>query len=120
MARKDHGHDRGQSTAKAVALEWDRRQAPRITASGSGLTAEAILHVAEEHGIPLHQDPALSEALAQVPVGSEIPEELYVAVAEILAFVFLLAGITPDDRASGYQDPSRRSNPDREGPDRGS
>ncbi|OOC50639.1 MULTISPECIES: EscU/YscU/HrcU family type III secretion system export apparatus switch protein [Thioalkalivibrio] len=123
MARKDHGDrtaDRGRSPAKAVALEWDRRQAPRITASGSGLTAEAILRIAEEHGIPLHQDPALSEALAQVPVGSEIPEELYIAVAEILAFVFLLAGITPDDRGSGYQAPSRQSRPDREGPDRDS
>ncbi|WP_026300852.1 MULTISPECIES: EscU/YscU/HrcU family type III secretion system export apparatus switch protein [unclassified Thioalkalivibrio] len=85
------GHDR------AVALEWDRRQAPRITASGAGVTAEEILRIAEENDIPLHQDAALTEALAQVPLGEEIPEELYVAVAEVLAFVFLLAGITPED-----------------------
>lgn len=85
------GHDR------AVALEWDRQHAPRITASGAGLTAEEILRIAEEHDIPLHQDAALTEALAQVPLGEEIPEELYVAVAEVLAFVFLLAGITPED-----------------------
>ncbi|WP_026143060.1 MULTISPECIES: EscU/YscU/HrcU family type III secretion system export apparatus switch protein [unclassified Thioalkalivibrio] len=122
MAHKDAGgrSKKGHSPPeRAVALEWDRRRAPKITASGSGLTAEAILRIAEEHGIPLHQDPALSEALAQVPVGSEIPEELYVAVAEILAFVFLLAGITPDDRAGGYQDPSRRppSHRDRGGAD---
>ncbi|WP_026279784.1 EscU/YscU/HrcU family type III secretion system export apparatus switch protein [Thioalkalivibrio sp. ALJ16] len=107
MARRGDGKtgaERGtERPARAVALEWDRRRAPRITASGSGLTAEAILRVAEEHGIPLHQDPALSEALAQIPLGSEIPEELYVAVAEILAFVFVLAGITPDDRDDDYR-----------------
>ncbi|WP_018861342.1 MULTISPECIES: EscU/YscU/HrcU family type III secretion system export apparatus switch protein [unclassified Thioalkalivibrio] len=88
---------------RAVALEWDRQRAPRITASGSGVTAEQILRIAEEHGIPLHQDPGLSEALAQVPLGDEIPESLYIAVAEVLAFVFILAGITPEDRDRGYR-----------------
>jgi flagellar biosynthesis protein len=87
---------------KAVALQWDRQQAPRITATGCGLTAQEILRLAEEHGIPLHQDPLLTEALAQIPLGEEIPPELYVAVAEILAFVFRLAGIDP------YQPPAER------------
>lgn len=82
---------------RAVALEWDRRNAPRITASGAGVTAEEILRVAEAHDIPLHHDAALTEALAQVPLGEDIPEELYIAVAEVLAFVFLLAGVTPED-----------------------
>lgn len=94
---------RGSRQPRAVALEWDRQHAPRITASGSGVTAEQILRIAEDHGIPLHQDPGLSEALAQVPLGEEIPESLYIAVAEVLAFVFVLAGITPDDRAQGYR-----------------
>ncbi|WPL19773.1 Flagellar biosynthetic protein FlhB [Thiorhodovibrio winogradskyi] len=80
---------------KAVALQWDRRHTPRITATGTGLTAEEILRVADEHGIPLQQDPALTEALAQIPLGEEIPPALYVAVAEVLAFVFMLAGIDP-------------------------
>ncbi|WP_018935543.1 EscU/YscU/HrcU family type III secretion system export apparatus switch protein [Thioalkalivibrio sp. ALJ24] len=82
---------------RAVALEWDRHNAPRITASGAGVTAEEILRVAEAYDIPLHHDAVLTEALAQVPLGEDIPEELYVAVAEVLAFVFLLAGITPED-----------------------
>lgn len=81
--------------ARAVALHWDREQAPRITASGSGPTAEAILKLAEEHGVPLQSDPHLAEALAQIPLGDEIPPQLYVAVAEVLAFVFALAGIDP-------------------------
>ncbi|MGM0553467.1 MAG: EscU/YscU/HrcU family type III secretion system export apparatus switch protein [Pseudomonadota bacterium] len=87
----------GNDQPQAVALEWDRQRAPRITASGSGLTAEQILRIAEENDIPLHQDPGLTEALAQIPIGDEIPEQLYVAVAEVLAFVFMLAGITPED-----------------------
>ena len=82
-------------TAKAVALSWDRQNAPRITATGTGLTAEQILKVAEEHDIPLRADPVLVEALAQIPLGAEIPRALYVAVAEVLAFVFMLEGIDP-------------------------
>ncbi|NEX20142.1 type III secretion protein [Thiorhodococcus mannitoliphagus] len=80
---------------KAVALHWDGEQAPRVTASGVGLTAQQILEIAEEHGVPLQQDPVLVEALAQIPVGDEIPRKLYVAVAEVLAFVFALEGIDP-------------------------
>ena len=83
------------ATHKAVALHWDREHAPRITATGSGLTAREILRIADEHGIPLQQDPALTEALAQIPLGEEIPPALYAAVAEVLAFVFTLAGIDP-------------------------
>lgn len=85
----------GREQRKAVALHWDRQHAPRITASGTGLTAEEILRIADEHGIPLQQDPALTEALAQIPLGEEIPPALYVTVAEVLAFVFMLAGIDP-------------------------
>jgi len=82
-------------TAKAVAISWDREHTPRITATGTGLTAEQIVKVAEEHDIPLHTDPVLVEALARIPLGAEIPRALYVAVAEVLAFVFMLEGIGP-------------------------
>jgi len=108
---KGQGQRAADSPPRAVALEWDRQHAPRITASGTGVAAEAILRTAQEHGIPLHEDPALSEALAQIPLGSEIPEELYVAVAEILAFVFWLGGITPPDRDSGYPPPGADPDP---------
>lgn len=82
---------------KAVALHWDWQSAPRVTASGSGATAEEILRLAEEHGVPLQSDPILTEALVQIPVGDEIPQALYVAVAEVLSFVFTLEGITPSE-----------------------
>ncbi len=77
---------------RAVALRYDGRGAPRVTATGSGATAERILAVARAHGVPLHEDPALAEALAAIPLGEEIPRELYVAVAEVLAFVLLVHG----------------------------
>mgnify|MGYP001809797589 CR=1 FL=1 len=86
---------------KAVALHWNRVDAPRIIATGSGATAEEILALAAEHDIPLRADPILTEALAQIPLGDEIPQGLYVAVAEVLAFVFALEGIDPREGYPG-------------------
>ena len=77
-------------TKKAVAISYDEQQAtaPRVLASGSGLVAETIIQRAEEAGIHIRQDPDLIELLATVPVGEEIPPELYQAIAEVLAFVY--------------------------------
>ena len=74
---------------KAVALQYDRERAPapRVVASGQGEVAARILETAREAGLPIREDPDLLEVLARVPVGTEIPPELYQAVAEILAFV---------------------------------
>ncbi|OOG24516.1 type III secretion protein [Thioalkalivibrio denitrificans] len=80
---------------RAVALHYTGKQAPRITAKGGGPVAERILALAREHDIPVHEDALLTAALAQVPLGDEIPENLYVAVAEVLAFVYFLSGRTP-------------------------
>jgi flagellar biosynthesis protein len=75
---------------KAVALLYDRKKsgAPIVKASGQGELAQKILEVAEEAGIPIQEDPDLVEILGKVPIGDEIPVELYQAVAEILAFVY--------------------------------
>jgi flagellar biosynthesis protein len=81
----------------AVALKYDGKNAPKVTASGTGLTAEQILQIAEHHGIPLQTEPELARILAQIPLGDEIPNELYVAVAEIIAFAYFLSGKTPDN-----------------------
>jgi flagellar biosynthesis protein len=77
---------------KAVALLYDRQKsgAPIVKASGQGELAGKILAVAEEAGIPIHEDPDLVEVLAGVPLEDEIPVELYQAVAEILSFVYKL------------------------------
>ncbi len=79
----------------AVALSYDRTRAPTVSAKGRGAIAERIADLAAEHGIPLREDPALAYALSQIPLGEEIPAALYVAVAEVLAFVYHLNGETP-------------------------
>ncbi|MGR9107180.1 MAG: EscU/YscU/HrcU family type III secretion system export apparatus switch protein [Gammaproteobacteria bacterium] len=74
----------------AIALHYDKRSAPRVTATGKGPVAEQILKIAKEHDIPLQSDPELARLLGTIPLGSEIPPELYKAVAEVIAFAYLL------------------------------
>ncbi len=75
---------------KAVAILYDeaRGSAPRIIASGQGLVAEKIIETAREAGIHIQEDANLVELLAKIPIGNEIPTELYQTIAEVLAFVY--------------------------------
>jgi flagellar biosynthesis protein len=75
---------------RASALRYEGTAAPRVTASGQGLIADRILEVARENGIPIREDPALAEALASLELEQEIPEDLYTAVAESLAWAYSL------------------------------
>ncbi len=79
----------------AIALHYDGENAPRIAAKGRAELAERILALAEEHGIPLHEDPELVAVLAQIPLGDEIPETLYLVIAEVIAFAYMLTGKRP-------------------------
>lgn len=79
----------------AVALHYDGESAPRVTAKGRGAVAEQIIERARQHDIPLHADEDLATVLAKVPLGSEIPRELYLAVAEVIAFAYSLSGKVP-------------------------
>ena len=81
----------------AVALHYDGDNAPTVTAKGKGALAEQIIELAKQHGIPLQEDPGLVALLAQIELGSEIPEALYRAVAEVIAFAYILAGKFPKD-----------------------
>jgi flagellar biosynthesis protein len=82
--------DKPEKPKKAVALSYDNEKsdAPRVLASGSGLIAETIIEKAQEAGIYIQEDPDLIELLAKVPVGEEVPAELYQTIAEVLAFVY--------------------------------
>jgi flagellar biosynthesis protein len=75
---------------RASALRYEGKDAPRVVASGRGLIAERILKAAREAGIPVREDAALAEALSKLELGREIPEELYQAVAETLAWAYRL------------------------------
>jgi flagellar biosynthesis protein len=74
----------------AAALKWDPTQAepPEVVAVGRGITAETIVRIAKERGIPLYEDAGLVEALARLNVSDFIPRELYTVVAEVLAYVY--------------------------------
>lgn len=77
-----------KETKSAVALNYDEVNAPRVCAKGSNELAEEILSLAQEHGIPVREEPELVELLSQLELGEEIPEQLYVAVAEVLHFAY--------------------------------
>ncbi len=88
-------HDTEQAPDLAVALHYDGRNAPRVTAKGRGDIARRILELAQENGVPLEDDPQLAALLAQIPLGDEIPETLYHAIAEVIAFAYLVSGKRP-------------------------
>jgi flagellar biosynthesis protein len=88
-------HQQQQTAEIAVALQYDGENAPRITAKGTSRLAEEILRQADLHGIPLRQDPQMATILAQIPLGDEVPENLYLAIAEIIAFAYLVSGKRP-------------------------
>ena len=79
----------------AVALHYDGDTAPRVTAKGHHQVAEQIMALAREHQVPLQENAALAGLLAQVELGEEIPENLYLAVAQVIAFAYHLSGKAP-------------------------
>ncbi|MFH1022654.1 MAG: EscU/YscU/HrcU family type III secretion system export apparatus switch protein [Planctomycetota bacterium] len=73
----------------AVALAYDADSpAPHVAAKGWGEMAREILRVAEAHGVPVREDRDLAAVLSKLSLGQQIPEELYRAVAEVLAFIY--------------------------------
>lgn len=71
----------------AVALRYEEPDAPQVVAVGRGLVAGRILESAREHGVPLEVNAPLAEALSTIELETEIPVELYEAMAVILAFI---------------------------------
>lgn len=86
--------------SKAVALSYDGKRAPFVSASASSELAEEILAIAREHEIPIYENQQLVETLAMLEIGEEIPEILYLTIAEIIAFVYMLKGKKPDNANS--------------------
>ena len=80
---------------QAVALKYKRGvdPAPKLVAKGRGAVAEKILELARKHNVPIQQDQALVNALYVLDLNESIPEDLYKAVAEVLAFVYRMNGL---------------------------
>jgi len=77
----------------AIKYDADKMHAPRVVAKGADLLAFRIREIARDNGVPILERPPLARAIYNtVEVGEEIPEELYSAVAEILAYVYELSG----------------------------
>lgn len=75
----------------AVALAYRQGEAaPKVVASGRGLLAQAIIERAREHGVYVHESTELVAMLMQVELDQHIPPALYLAVAELLAWLYRL------------------------------
>ncbi len=75
----------------AVAVSYDGGDhAPRVVAKGYGIVADAILRAANENQLYIHESPELVGLLMQVDLDSHIPPQLYLAVAELMAWLYRL------------------------------
>lgn len=74
---------------EAIALAYRQTDAaPRVVAKGKGVIAEEIIARAKEHGVFVHESPELVALLTQVDIDEHIPPQLYLAVAELLAWLY--------------------------------
>lgn len=83
--------------AQAVAITYEAGDgAPRVVAKGKGLLAEEIIERARAAGVFVHESPDLVNLLMQVDLDERIPPELYIAVAELLAWLYRLEQGVPE------------------------
>ncbi|MBU1307977.1 MAG: EscU/YscU/HrcU family type III secretion system export apparatus switch protein [Gammaproteobacteria bacterium] len=81
----------------ATALQYEGKNAPTVTAKGHGELADEIVALAKEHGVLIHQDEELSKLLSQLQLGEQIPQQLYIVIAELIAFSYVLQGKFPEN-----------------------
>ena len=79
-------------TAVAITAGDSKDDAPRITAAGRGKIAEQILQMAFDNGIKVREDSELAEMLTKIELDSPIPSEAFLAVAEVLSYVYKANG----------------------------
>ncbi len=74
---------------RATALRYEHGEhAPTVAATGRGLVADRIVAAAKEAGVPVRSDPALAEALGALELDADVPEAMWRAVAETLAWAY--------------------------------
>jgi flagellar biosynthesis protein len=92
MPERPPGRPRRERRAAALHYDAGSDSAPRVVAAGRGEVAERILAEARAAGVPVRDDAALAEAIAGLDLGVHVPEELFRAVAEALAWAYRLDG----------------------------
>jgi flagellar biosynthesis protein len=83
------------SLRQAVALFYDGKNAPTVSAKGEADIAEEIIAIAQASGVPLCDNAELTKLLMTLELGDSIPESLYLSIATIIAFAYELTGKTP-------------------------
>ncbi len=99
-AKKSDAATPAHAGLAATAIRYDpvnAQSAPSVVASGRGWLAERILEVARDHGITVREDADLVEILTAVEIGDEVPVEAFVAVAEILRYIYAVNGTKPPE-----------------------
>jgi flagellar biosynthesis protein len=84
----ENKHKLKRKQAAALKYDPDQNGAPVLVAKGKGQIAENIIKRAKQANVPIEEDPILVSYLCDLPLGEEIPPELYLAVAQVLAFIF--------------------------------
>ncbi|MBY4898493.1 EscU/YscU/HrcU family type III secretion system export apparatus switch protein [Cupriavidus sp. AU9028] len=87
-------HEPPRGAAVALSYRQNENGAPRVVAKGYGVMAESIIARAKEAGVYVHDSPTLVNLLMQVDLDSQIPPQLYTAVAELLAWLHRLEADT--------------------------
>lgn len=85
MNQTPHPH---QLQAAALAYDPLSDKAPRLVAKGSGIVAQNIIDKAKKNDLPVHEDPNLLHFLMRLDLDESIPQDLYVAVAHVLALIW--------------------------------
>jgi flagellar biosynthesis protein len=103
------GKQPADSLKNAVALAYSQTDAaPRVVAKGRGLVAEQIIARAHEHGVYVHESAELVSLLMQVDLDQRIPPQLYLAVAELLAWLYQLENGSSLTARTAFHGPRRR------------
>jgi flagellar biosynthesis protein len=80
---------------RAIALEYGDQGAPRVIAQAEGELARLMAEAARDLGIPAIKDEHLAQVLSRLRLNEEIPEDLYVSVAVVMAWAYWLSGRAP-------------------------
>lgn len=97
LKRNDKSSLVNRKSGRAVALKYDKASgAPLVIASGMGYTAERMVEVAEDNGVPVYEDNSLATMLSQLELGQPIPPELYQAIVQIYVYFLNFDPNDPD------------------------
>ena len=117
MNNKSSKSEKQPKQKSAVGLKYQQgdqsnenpnENAPTIIAKGFGDLADEIVNLARQNGVLVHEDPYLSDFLATLDLGQEIPEQLYHVIAELISFSYVLQGKFPDSWAKMHNKVSKK------------